>query len=136
MSGIPDISAYTAGKIKRRLQEVVGAITIRLQGRPTDAAGAIVHEAVAAAQAQPVLVRDRPPPRGLAALRQIDGRVDHALLLDIVNYLAGLPPPSRAVSGIDDSELINWTEVAEASGWLTAFTAHLSRRRLKRASTG
>jgi hypothetical protein len=142
MSGIPDISTYAAGQIKRNLNVVVGTIRARMVGESRVAADVVkevIREERARVAGAGANVRNSP--RSMPSVDTVrkpnfgrsnlgngpDVPVQIRKLGDIVEYLADMPPVTTLIGLLSDDDIPSWERLSKAARWLTEFSRQFHR---------
>lgn len=130
VSGVADVTPYTARRVKPHLGELIAALKSRVAGRPAEEVRTIVRDVVRSA------VPDGPEARagarrsaggtGTTTATPIEGerRLDPDLFWAVVHYLSSMPPAAEAArqlagGGRDRAHL------ERTSAWLADLAAEL-----------
>jgi hypothetical protein len=146
MSGIPDISPYSAAQLKHRLPEVTQGISSKSSGVSDDDKQQLISEIVDKAlyhvQFERAHLKSVRKPVGDSGTAETEYGLDHpktaSAILDLtqlyvaVDYLATLPSACSVLDLISENEGDRLANLSRAVDWLSAFAAERAIRNRNR----
>ncbi len=123
MSGIPDISAYAAGDVKRQLDEVIAAVRARIAGVPRENVPRVVSDVVNEIRGRlPGPTTDPPASVAPGCTDEAPAMTDLSRLYEAVDCLAHMPPVTATLTSVPPAQRHRLDRLACALRWLADFT--------------